>query len=261
MIKIIKMKTIVQLFNNNVLNKAIDLSKYNANHCGKEGHWLEKKMGLEHNSKNQPDIMGYEMKKMANKITYGDYGASEYLFSKQIPHICKINNWNNKPVVTRDKYIQYFGNYNEKKKRYSWSGICVPKYGYWNSSGQKLEYDKDNNLCVYYSNEYDQRKIKSELPLFLTNQKQVVIAYWTYDKLSNCINSKYNINGFFICMKDNITKEEYTNIRFGQKFDYNFFMKNLKEGNIIFDSGMYQGNNRNYSCFRSSFKFWQTLLQ
>jgi hypothetical protein len=35
----------------------------------------------------------------------------------------------------------------------------------------------------------------------------------------------------------------------------------MKNGNIIFDSGMYIGNNRNYSNFRSGFKnFWENLI-
>lgn len=38
-------------------------------------------MGIKHNAKNEPDINGYEMKKSSNKITLGDFSASEYLFS------------------------------------------------------------------------------------------------------------------------------------------------------------------------------------
>jgi hypothetical protein len=30
----------------------------NKKHCGIEGHWLEKKMGIKHNSNNEPDIYG-----------------------------------------------------------------------------------------------------------------------------------------------------------------------------------------------------------
>ena len=58
-------------------------SEVSKKHCGKEGHWLEDKMGIKHNSKNEPDIFGYEMKKNSSKITFGDFSASEYLFSKK----------------------------------------------------------------------------------------------------------------------------------------------------------------------------------
>ena len=74
---------IITLFNNNVKGREICLEGQNINHDGKEGHWLETKMGIKHNSKNEPDINGYEMKKSSNKITLGDFSASEYAFSKK----------------------------------------------------------------------------------------------------------------------------------------------------------------------------------
>lgn len=40
---------ILNLFNKKVKNKKIDLSNIK-NHCGKEGYWLEKQMGITHNS-------------------------------------------------------------------------------------------------------------------------------------------------------------------------------------------------------------------
>ena len=40
-------------------------------------------MEISHNSNNEPDILGYEMKKNSSKITFGDFSASEYLFSKK----------------------------------------------------------------------------------------------------------------------------------------------------------------------------------
>jgi len=54
---------IITLFNNNVKGVEISLEGQNVKHCGKEGHWLETKMGITHNAKNEPDINGYEMKK------------------------------------------------------------------------------------------------------------------------------------------------------------------------------------------------------
>jgi hypothetical protein len=36
---------IITLFNNNVKGVDICLEGQNVNHCGKEGHWLEKKNG------------------------------------------------------------------------------------------------------------------------------------------------------------------------------------------------------------------------
>ena len=72
---------IIQLFMDNVKGKQIDLSNMNKSHDGKEGHWLETQMNITHNSKNKADIYGYEMKKKSPKITFGDFSATEYLFT------------------------------------------------------------------------------------------------------------------------------------------------------------------------------------
>ena len=52
----------------------------------------------------------------------------------------------------------------------------------------------------------------------------------------------------------------YDKICFGKPFNFNFFVENIKTDIVIFDSGMYQGNSRNYSQFRSSNKFWNKLI-
>ena len=80
-----KKKIIINLFKDNVKGVEIKIDKkLNLKHCGKEGYWLEEKMRIKNNSKNQPDIYGYEMKKESlKKISLGDYSASEYLFSKK----------------------------------------------------------------------------------------------------------------------------------------------------------------------------------
>lgn len=53
----------------------------------------------------------------------------------------------------------------------------------------------------------------------------------------------------------------YNKICFGKAFNFSYFIKNVKNKNIIFDSGMYCGNSRNYSQFRSSkVNFWNKLI-
>lgn len=69
------MNEIIKLFNTNVKDKKIEI--IGKKHCGSEGHWLETQMGIKHNSKNLPDLFGYEMKKNSKKITFGDFSASE----------------------------------------------------------------------------------------------------------------------------------------------------------------------------------------
>ena len=46
---------IISLFNINIKGVEICLE---GNHCGKEGYWLERQIGVKHNAKNEPDING-----------------------------------------------------------------------------------------------------------------------------------------------------------------------------------------------------------
>ena len=57
-------------------------------------------------------------------------------------------------------------------------------------------------------------------------------------------------------MEDNI----YTKIVFGKTIDFDTWIQNVKKGNIFFDSGMYQGNKRPYSQWRSNNSFWDELI-
>lgn len=242
-----KMK-IVDMFKKNVKGKSYDKK---GNHDGEEGHWLEEQMGIKHNSNNEPDLLGYEMKKFSAKISFGDFSASEYLFSEKKSYLNSVNKFSS--VLSRDEYIKIFGTFNKNKERYSWSGSCIPKYGEYNSYGQKLQFVGDN-LCVFYSYSHDDRKV--DIQDFL-KKDDIVIAYWSKDKLKKCVENKFNNKGFFICKKED---GKYSKICFGKPFTYDFFCENIRTNEIFFDSGMYQGNNRNYSQFRSNFSFWNKLI-
>lgn len=246
---------IIKRFEEHVKGKEIIITK---KHCGSEGHWLETQMGIYHNNNNEPDLFGYEMKKESSKITFGDFSASEYLFSNNKSTIEKLNQWKpNTYNITRNEFIKYFGNPNPlKHNRYSWSGKCVPKYGEWNSCGQKLIFNDNLDLYAMYSYEHDMRETKISLPDYL--QHEIIIAVWKREKLEQNINNKFNKNGFFICKKIDKT---YERICFGKPFNFIHFVENIKNKTIIFDSGMYRGNNRNYSQFRSSgTTFWNNLI-
>jgi hypothetical protein len=108
---------IIEIFKNNIKGKEIFLEKYN-----NEGYWLENNFGIKHNSKNEPDIFGYELKKFSKKITLGDFSASEYIFSTKKCEINTMNNWKENINFSRSEFIKTFGNQNPKKNnRYSWS--------------------------------------------------------------------------------------------------------------------------------------------
>jgi hypothetical protein len=168
-----------------------------------------------------------------------------------------MNDWNkNNNNITREEYIKYFGTYKSLKNRYSWSGSCVPTYGNFNYCGQMLKFNDNLDLCIYYSFENDTREYKNTFPNFI--KSDITIAIWEKNKLEKHINDKFNKKGFFICKK---VLNTYENICFGKSFDFNYFVDNIKNKNIIFDSGMYQGNSRNYSQFRSTVaNFWNILI-
>ena len=242
---------IIKLFLNNV--KSIDISIEHSNHCGREGHWLERRLNIKHNNKNEPDLYGFEIKKFSSIISFGDFSASEYLYSPKKLFINKYNEWID-INITRNEYIKYFGTKNEKKiNRYSWSGTCIPKYNNWNKCGQNMLFNENNDLCIYYSFDKDKRPNKNELPYFLQTNNIILIAIWKKDKLEKHINNKYNKEGFIIFKK---IKNTYQKIYFGKPF-----IDKIKNEIIYFDSGMHEGNNRNYSQFRSSYsKFWNLLV-
>ena len=174
---------IIDIFNTNVKDKEIKYdNNINKNHDGKEGHWLENQMGIKINNNNLPDLFGYEMKKNSNKISFGDWSASEYAFSNVKPIIDNFNNWKN-IKIERVEFIKYFGNQNvNKNNRYSWSGSCFPKYGKINNSGQIIIFSKNHDLCILYYFSKDKREKKNNFPDFLKRDR-LLIAYWDIKKL------------------------------------------------------------------------------
>lgn len=249
---------IITLFNNNVKGKEILLDKYNIKHCGKEGYWLETQMGIKHNSKNEPDIYGYEMKKFSNKTTLGDFSATEYAFSikNKRNYINSLNNWNDEIKITKNNFIRIFGNPNHNKNdRYSWSGSSIPSYNNYNFNGQILKINENNDIIIYYSFSKDMRIIKNDFPEFL-RKDNIIIALWKSENMEMKINNKFNKKGFFICKKNG---DKYDKIFFGKPFKFEYFIECIKNKKIIFDSGMYEGNNRNYSHFRGT-NFWNELI-
>lgn len=237
---------IIELFNKKIKNININLENVNPKHCGKEGHMLEKLFNITHNSDCKADINGYELKKSSNsKITLGDWSADYYIY--------RDNNYN----ISRELFIKYFGKKNEKKhNRYSWSGYGIPTYlNETTDFGQTLLFDEEKNLIITYDYNLDKRNNKDEIiPEFLKLNK-IIIVKWNNNNLEKKIKDKFGNKGFFICIKNKETNL-YDKIAFGKPFSYNFFIENMKNKNIFFDSGMYNGNQRNYSQFRGKISFW-----
>ena len=207
----------------NVKGKKIILNNMNSKHDGKEGYWLEEQMNIKHNCFSKPDINGYEMKKDSNKITFGDYSASEYLFSKNKEFINMYNTF--KIDITRTEFIHFFGRSNPlKNNRFSWSGSCIPTYNLYNDYGQILIVLK-NDIHILYSYTKDKRSLKHIFPEYL-KKSIILIAVWKQEKLKKCINDKFNCMGFFICKKNK--NNVYDKICFGKPFNFEYFLENIQ---------------------------------
>lgn len=123
-------KEIIEIFKSNVLGKKADTSSYNQEHDGKAGHWLEVQMGINPNGENAADLLGYEMKNQTRAVTtFGDWSPNEYFIYKD-----------GRYGISRDDFIEIFGQYNAEKCRYSWSGKPVPKIGGFNDFGHLHRY-------------------------------------------------------------------------------------------------------------------------
>ena len=237
---------IIALFNSNVKGKKPVTDAYNTSHAGKGGHWLENRMGIPPNSSNLPDLFGYEMKSQtSSKTTFGDWSADRYLFS-------------HKDGFTRDDFLISFGNFTEKKNRYSWSGSVCPKIGVYNDFGQILKVSADQNIIAEYSFSEDKRRDKNVKVPMRFQLENLTLAEWQSDTLRRKVEKKFNEKGWFICLKDEAGI--YSELGFGPPLSYEDFLSFVLEGEIFFDSGMYQGNTRPYSMWRADNKFWYSLI-
>lgn len=238
-------KIIIKRFNENVKGKIADTSAANVAHDGREGHWLEAQMGVDPNASNTPDIMGYEMKnETTSKTTFGDWSASEYIYKKR------------EYGINRDRFMEIFGS--NPNGRFSWSGKPVPKIGAFNECGQILVVDANNNIEAIYSVSRDRRLNKAQIVPSSMQKENLVIAKWSAIDMKKKVEDKFNNMGWFKCKKN--SDGVYSEIVFGGPINFESWIKGVKNGSIYFDSGMYQGNSRNYSQWRADNNYWDSLV-
>jgi len=221
----------------------------NAAHDGKYGHWLEQQMGIARNSDNLPDIFGYEMKNQTkNKTTFGDWSADYYIF-RDSPE-AKIN---------RDNFLTIFGKPNPlKENRYSWSGEPCPKILKVNKFGQKLVIDLHDNISAMYSYSEDMRTNKNRIVPARLQIENLVLAKWSKLWIKRKLENKFNQKGWFKCKLN--PQGKYETIVFGPPINFENWIQLVKKGLVFFDSGMYQGNPRNYSHWRANNNLWNSLI-
>lgn len=251
---------IIEFFYKNVKGKKADTSASNQKHDGKSGHWLERQMGITANGNNAPDLFGYEMKNQTSsgKITFGDWTPDEYIFRNK--NSKKIHDTNKDYNLTRSDFLKIFGKPNpEKEGRFSWSGIpCPNHYNVINTFGQILTIDKDGNIVITYSFSKDTRVDKNNIVPIELQKENLVLAKWNRESIKKKLEKKFNQKGWFTCKTN--SNGEYESIHFGEPMNFDGWIKLFKEGIVFFDSGMYEGNSRNYSQWRASSSYWDSLI-
>ena len=236
-------QNIITLFNNRVKGIEICLAGQNINHCGKQGHWLETKMGIKHNAKNEPDINGYEMKTGENVTTFIDK-APDNIFINGAPMPKRKN---------KTEKIQFWEKYGCKKTTDD-STIGGWRIDQFNHSGQKLCVDAENNVFVIYDYEHDKRENKETISEI--NKTPHIIMQWNVESLQKSIEQKFNKKGFFKCIKQD---NKFVKICFGKPITFDVWINELKKG-VIYHDGYSKLNGRGRHVFRASNNFWNGLL-
>jgi hypothetical protein len=233
---------ILTLFNNHVRDVEICVEGQNINHCGKEGHWLETKMGIKHNAKNEPDINGYEMKTGDKVTTFIDKAPDTIYLNGD-----KLTIRNKK---LKEEYWKKYASIKESDKA-TIGGWRIDQFNY---SGQKLCVDEKNNIFVVY--DYSQDKRENKECLLDLNKETHIIMQWNADTLKSAIENKFNQKGFFKCVKEN---NKFVKICFGRSITFDFWIDQVKKG-IIYHDGYSKVNGRGRHVFRAANKFWNELI-
>lgn len=142
--------------------------------------------------------------------------------------------------------------------RHSWSGDPAPKIGKVNDYGQILVVDEDKNIHAKYFFSADKRGNKNLLIPMAVQMENLTIAKWEKESIQTKLERKFNQKGWFKCLQD--SQGFYTEIVFGEPMNYETWIKLVESGDVIFDSGMYEGNARPYSQWRASNAFWNKLI-
>jgi len=259
---------IIERYMENVHGKTPDTSASNPNHEGGEGHWLEDQMDVEHNASNTPDLLGYEMKNNTqSKTSFGDWNASYYIFRDEgfFPNLIGATGRERQRLWRENKaqFLRTFGR--EIDGTFSWSGTPCPKRvtDGANDFGQELTVDEDNSITVKYSFSKDWRANKSELVPVAFQIDNLIIVRWDSEVIRDRVERKFNRKGWFKCLQDN--DGVYNSIVFGGPFNIEKFLNAVREGRVIFDSGMKDvradGTDRYRSMWRASNSFWDSLVE
>ena len=195
------------------------------------------------NSSQNGGILGVN-----NKTSFGDWTPDYRIF--------KDPNSN----IDRNDFLRIFGSPNEKKNgRYSWSGFPVPKVTRPSPyNGSIILVTATQNIQIIYNYSTDPRSNKSEIVPTHLQVDNLILVEWTKDNLEKKLLNKFGQSGWFKCLKNK--NGEYSHIAFGAPMNFANWIKLVEQGVIFFDGGMKEDNDRPYSLWRASNKYWDSLI-
>lgn len=244
---------IVRRFQQNVYGRRANTQGRNPRHDGASGHWLEQQMGISANANNEADLLGFEMKNAttSGKTTFGDWSADYYIFKSRK---------NPTGVISRKEFLRIFGKPNqEKDNRFSWSGEPIPTSQHPSSyNGSTLSIDEMGNIVIIYHYSQDPRSNKSTIVPSHLQQDNLVLARWSREWIEEKFTKKFAQSGWFKCLTDE--NGIYDKIVFGEPMNFDNWLQLVRQGIVFFDSGMYDGNSRNYSQWRAKNDYWDALI-
>ena len=267
-------KKIIEIYKKKVHEKKPDITKMSKTHDGKKGHWLEDMMGSKRDASNTPDLLGYEMKTGNNKTTFGDWGPDYFIFrdKEKFPNLigkegkeCHRLEQTNKDAI----FLKAFGTWREttnkdwvKNGYYSWSGKPSPSRltDGFNIFGQAFIVNDDNSISIIYSYSKDERVNKSELVPLKFQIENLRLFGWNEKWINDKVENKFSVHGWFKCIAK---KDIFCEIIFGEPISIQNFLGWIKNGDVIFDTGMKErrpdGTDRFRNQWRASSKFWKSL--
>ena len=260
---------IKRTFDENIRGREPVVLAAKSKHDGWEGHWLQEQFGLSADAKNAPDLNGFELKDDtgAGVTTFGDWSADQYIFyshtgcqqsfSKAVD--CKKCS---NSQMSRAEFLRMFGTPNPAKRdRHSWSGSVCPKVNRINEFGQTLTVSGDGTIKAEYLFSEDRRPNKRSIVPLAFQVDGVSLATWQSASLRKKLENKFKVYGWFKCMQESNGHGRYVGMVFGGPIEFEDWVEQVRLGNVYFDSGMYEGNSRNYSQWRASNQFWANLIE
>jgi len=232
---------------------------------GSLGHWVQEKFGQDLDSDKDADWRGLEIKTGRQKMTFGDWGPSKWMWTTNKGKKNENKGLHPDVIENQDQFVRMFGKpittesvrYRREKDedkrklllgRHSWSSTC-PKIDQFNDAGSRLVVNPDNSIEAIYLYHKDQRGNKSELVNKKFHTGTVIIGRWESAKLDDHVTRKFGQKGWVKFVEKGGV---YVQMQLFPPIKLSTFLEWVKKGLVFFDTGMYEGNPKPYCQFRAS---------